>query len=62
MVMASIQDVVDHLESIRKASTAEELREAVQHDVAGKELYSELSKNPKIRIHPDGRYEYKVRQ
>jgi len=56
-----VQDVVDHLESSRKALTAEELREAVQHDVVGnKELYDVLAINPKIRINPDGRYEYKV--
>jgi len=56
-----VQDVVDHLESSRKALTAEELKEAVQHDVVGnKELYDVLSNNPKIRINPDGRYEYKV--
>ncbi|DBA91488.1 hypothetical protein WJX77_002507 [Trebouxia sp. C0004] len=55
-----LKDVVDHLESSRKALTAEELREAVQHDVVGnKELYDVLFNNPKIRINPDGRYEYK---
>lgn len=55
-----LKDVVDHLESSRKALTAEELKEAVQHDVVGnKELYDVLSNNFKIRINPDGRYEYK---
>ena len=53
--------MVDHLESSRQALTAEELKAAIQHDVVGnKELYDVLCNNPKIRIHHDGRYEYKV--
>ena len=56
-----LQDVVDHLESTRQALTAEQLREAVQHDIEGNtDLYNQLQNNPKIRINPEGKYEYKV--
>lgn len=55
-----LKDVVDHLESTRQALTAEQLREAVQHDIEGNtDLYNQLQNNPKIRINPEGKYEYK---
>lgn len=59
--MLHIQDVVDHLEKTRQILSAEQLTEAVQHDVvANAELYQRLQSNPKVRVHADGQYEYKV--
>ena len=56
-----MQDIVDHLESVRQALTAEQLKEAVQHDIAGtEELFKQVRSNPKIRITADDKYEYKV--
>lgn len=56
-----MQDVVEHLESVRQALTSAELREAVHHDVTGnEELFKQVRSNPKIRLTADGKYEYKV--
>ena len=56
-----LQDVVDHLEKTRHVLSAEQLTEAVEHDIVGNaELFQQLQSNPKVRVHPDGQYEYKV--
>lgn len=56
-----MQDIVEHLESVRQALTPGELREAVYHDVTGnEELFKQVRSNPKIRLTSDGKYEYKV--
>lgn len=59
--MLLLQDVVDHLEKTRHPLSAEQITDAVQHDIIGNaELFQQLQSNPKIRLHPDGQYEYKV--
>ena len=61
MACLPLQDVVDHLESTRQRLTAEQLKEALQHDVtSNEELRHQLQLNPKITVHADGQYEYKV--
>ena len=57
----SVQDIVEHLESVRRPLTAGQLREAVHHDMTGnEELLKQVCANPKIRVTSDGKYEYKV--
>ena len=61
MLLRRVQDIVDHLESVRLALTPEQLREATHHTVTGnEELYKQVRSNPKIHLTADGKYEYKV--
>lgn len=56
-----MQDILEHLESVRQALTPDQLREAVQHDMTGnEELFKQVQANPKVRLTSDGKYEYKV--
>lgn len=56
-----VQDILEHLESVRQALTPDQLREAVHHDMTGnEELFQQVRANPKVRQTSDGKYEYKV--
>lgn len=56
-----VQDILEHLESVRQSLTPGQLREAVHHDMTGnEELFKQVRANPKIRLTSNGKYEYKV--